>query len=120
MYFLFDIGASKTRVAISPDGHQIDPVQSYKTPRNFKSGMAKMRDAARGLSGGRKIQYACGGVAGLLNPKKAALLRRTNLSAWAGKPLRQSLEAACMTKVLLENDAALAGLGEGVQRAARG
>ncbi|HYA32141.1 MAG TPA: ROK family protein, partial [Thermodesulfovibrionales bacterium] len=68
--------------------------------------------AAQELSAGQKIRAAAGGVAGPLDREKTRLVRSPHVSGWIGKPLKEELQRILGAPVYLENDAAMAGLGE--------
>ena len=50
-YILFDIGGTNTRVTVSEDLKSFEKPVKFKTPVNFKEGMDKMVEAAKGLKG---------------------------------------------------------------------
>ena len=114
MYLLFDIGGTKTRVALSADLKKIGASEVILTPENFQDGIAVLKKAALKMISGKKIKAICGGIAGLLNKNKTKLMYAHNLRGWMKKPLKAELEKVIGASVYLENDADLAGLGEAV------
>ncbi len=112
MYLLFDIGGTNLRLAMSPDLKKSGLIKKLLTPQNFREGMGLLAKTAKELSRGKKIRLAAGGFPGPLNKSKSIPLRAPNLPNWAGKPLKAELQRALQCPVFLENDAALAGLGE--------
>lgn len=92
------------------------------TAGEFFAAMANMRSAALSLVSKReKITEAAGGVAGVLDTQKERLVCAPHLPAWNGKPLKKELQKAFdVAPVALENDTALAGLGEAVYGAGKG
>lgn len=112
MYIFFDIGGTKTRVAFSHDGAVLGEPKVFPTPQEFSKGIDQLRKAAHELSAGQKIRAAAGGVAGPLDKEKARLVRSPHVSGWIGKPLKEDLQQILGAPVYLENDAAMAGLGE--------
>lgn len=123
MYLLFDIGGTKMRLAVSRDGKTLGAPIIVSTPEKFFEGMQLFKEITIGLiraNKADKVKAVAGGVAGPLDSKKTKLLRAPNLSGWVGKPLAQELKKMFKAPVHLENDAALAGLGEGVYGAGRG
>ena len=119
MKLLFDIGGTKTRVAVSDDGEIIAEPVIIPTPPDFDELMRSFETAARSLLGGAKPDRVAGGIAGPLNREKSALANASQ-SNWVAHPLKQTLEEMFGAPVLLENDAALAGLGEAQYGAGRG
>lgn len=120
MFLLFDIGGTKTRIAISRDRKKFEKPRIIATPRKFEDGLAAIGIMARELALGEKIEAAAGGIAGTFDKAKTVSVRSPHLPDWAGKPLKKELETALGAPVILENDAALAGLGEAMAGAGRG
>jgi predicted NBD/HSP70 family sugar kinase len=120
MHFLFDIGGTKTRLAVSSDGESVENATSFLTPPTFDEGMKAIEKSLQTLSVAGKITGAAGGVAGILDAGKSWLFYSPHLSDWEKKPLKDTLEKIIGASVVLENDAALAGLGEAVVGAGKG
>jgi predicted NBD/HSP70 family sugar kinase len=112
MYVLFDIGGTKTRVAASKDGINIDSPEVFATPELFEEGVEKLVFAIKKLSGSVKPIAIAGGIAGPFDQKTSALRGSPNLKEWVGKPLKAKLEASFGVPIYIENDSALCGLGE--------
>lgn len=110
-YVLFDIGGTNTRVTVSEDLRSFEKPVKFKTPINFKEGMEKMVDAAKGLAKGR-IRGAAGAVRGMLSEDRRSIAHDNVLAKWVEEPICDTLAKRLDTKVIIENDAALAGLGE--------
>ena len=120
MYLVFDIGATKMRLATSKDGQTISEPRILATPASFEEGIALFEKTAREISNGEKITTACGGIAGPLDQEKKKFYVNQAIPDWSQKPLKDSLEEVLQTSVRLENDAALGGLGEAVSGAGVG
>lgn len=118
-YILFDIGGTNTRVAVTEDLKKFDEPVKFKTPVSFKEGMEKIADTAKELAKG-EIRAMAGGVRGLLTESRDMIADDRVLTKWIEEPLKETLEKKLKTKVILENDAALAGLGEAVYGAGKG
>ncbi len=110
-YILFDIGGTNTRVAVSEDLKSFAKPIKFKTPINFKEGIDKIVEAAESLAK-TNIRGACGAVRGMLSEDRTYIAHDDVLSKWMEEPLAETLAKKLNTKVCLENDAALAGLGE--------
>jgi predicted NBD/HSP70 family sugar kinase len=119
-YVLFDIGGTKTRIAISEDLQTLTNVTSFKTPVAFADGIKKIAETIASLTDISKVQGIAGGIRGLLNEEKTGIHNDSTLSKWAGKSLVAELQKICDVPVFLENDAAIAGLGEAVFGAGKG
>ncbi len=112
MYALFDIGGTKTRVAISRDLSKIDAIEKFDTSPVYSAGVEVICAAVRKLIGEAQLLGIAGGIRGRLMDGRAGLLKDDVLTDWQEKPLKKDLESALGVPVVLENDAALAGLGE--------
>lgn len=107
------------RLAISRDGKRIGKTKIVQTPRDFLQGVKLFSEIAYGLAGGRKIKIAVGGVAGVMDKERTKLVRGKHIN-WNNKPLKKEMERRIGAPVVIENDAALAGLGEAVYGAGKG
>lgn len=120
MFLLFDIGGTKTRVAVS-DGRRITKSINAFTPKSFKKGIALLKKNALELSGGKKFRAIAGALAGSFDRKKDRIIGGgSNIKEWVGKPVKNILERTFGAPVYLENDAALAGLAESLRGAGKG
>lgn len=120
MYFLFDIGGTNMRLAISSDHGKVSKSVSFPTPQKFEDGISMLIGKMKELANGEEITGAAGGIAGILDSGKSWLFYSPHLPDWEKKPLKDTLEKSIGLHVILENDAALAGLGEAVSGAGRG
>jgi predicted NBD/HSP70 family sugar kinase len=118
-YVLFDIGGTKTRVALSSDLKTLDKTDHFKTPASFDDGVKKIIATIEKLSKEKPIAIA-GGIRGPLNEEKTGIVNDTTLSKWIGKSLVGELKKHFNVPVFLENDAAMAGVGEAVFGAGQG
>ena len=114
MFLLFDIGGTHTRFTTSQDGKEIGEVTLISTFKNFEEGILRLEKFADEETKGEKIIAAAGGIAGSLDHEKTMLVGSPHIPGWTGKPLKKALEDIMNAPVFLENDAALAGLGEAV------
>ncbi len=113
-YIVFDIGGTKTRVASSDDLQSFSEVKSFKTPQDFSKWSNEFSKAIRALSKDDEIYGMAGGVRGVLDEEHGRIVHDSVLTAWENKPLLKKLEEISKTTVFLENDSAVAGLGEAV------
>jgi predicted NBD/HSP70 family sugar kinase len=119
-YVLFDIGGTKTRVAITEDLEKFVDLKSFPTPKTFKAGIEAIKNAVEELNPKKPIKGICGGVRGLLNEDKTGIDNDAILSGWANGAITTELHKHFKAPVWLENDTALAGLGEAVFGAGKG
>ena len=118
MFLLFDIGGTKTRLSISRDGNNFIPPEIYDTPSDFDAGINLIANYLKKQDIG--IQKVGGAIAGVFNKTKEMLIYSPNLPDWIGKNLRRALVNVAGTEnIILENDAALNGLGEAVYGAGK-
>jgi predicted NBD/HSP70 family sugar kinase len=111
-YVVFDIGGTKTRVALTEDLETLSEIKSFATPLSFKKGVEAIIKAVDGFKPKTKIQMLAGGIRGRLNDSKSGIDNDGVLSAWAGEALTEELAKKLGVPCILENDTALAGLGE--------
>lgn len=119
-YVLFDIGGTKTRVAVSDDLESFGSVETFKTPVSFADGMLKLFQTIDRLSDDVPTAIA-GGIRGLVNEEKTGIDNDAVLKKWAGKSIADEVEQRYGgIPFFLENDAAIAGVGEAVFGAGKG
>jgi glucokinase len=107
MFLLGDVGGTKTRIALSKNLKNIDEIFVFETKEKYKD-FLKVIEKFRG----RKISEACFGFAGNFDKKKEKLIYAPNLKDYEGRNIKKDLGRILKCKVILENDAVLAGLGE--------
>lgn len=112
-YVVFDIGGTKTRIATSDDLQEFTEVKSYKTPPTFKAGMKKFIETVSTLTD--EVTAMAGGIRGRLSEDKTGIENDGKLTKWAGESVVGYLQKQYGDiAVFLENDAAIAGVGEAV------
>lgn len=107
MFLLFDIGGTKTRMALAKDGRTFSQPEIFATPSRLQEALPVFKRLAQ-----LKIKTVVGGIAGLLDKNKTQLARGPHLKGWEGQPLKPELQKIFKAKIYLENDTALVGLGE--------
>ncbi|MEK7610701.1 MAG: ROK family protein [Patescibacteria group bacterium] len=112
MYLVFDIGGTNTRLAASDDGQTFGSPLILPTPKLFAEAMVSLQAAAATLTANRPLTAAAGGISGTLAPDRRTLVHATHLPDWVKQPLAAGLVAALGGPVVIENDAAVVGLGE--------
>ncbi len=115
MYLLFDIGGTKIRLTTS-DGKTINSPQVSPTPINYQDGLKIFRNFIKD----KKVTAVSGGIPGPLDHQKTKLEDSPQLPNWINKPLKIDLSKIIKAPVFLENDAALAGLGEAIRGGGKG
>jgi glucokinase len=117
-----DLGGTQARVAVARSDGRIMAVRKVHTaelggPEPFVRWAAETLDRLRGREKVRAIGI---GSPGPIDTRRGVLVNPPNLKGWRNVPLQDLLAEATGAKVLLENDANLAGLGEFHQGAGRG
>ncbi len=118
-FALYDIGGTKTRIAISRDGINFEEPQIINTPKDYREGIDKIAHITKELAQG-EITAAGGGIAGVLSKDRSLFLEGPHLLGWGGRAIPKLLSDALECPVYLENDTAIVGLGEAHNGAGRG
>lgn len=115
MHILFDIGATKTRIALA-DAHKdhFELPLVYHTPEVYEDGIRMFNESVDSLSGGALIESMVGGIAGPWDSDFGVIKNSGNLKDWDDKPLAKDIGRDGTISVYIDNDAAMAGLGESV------
>lgn len=112
MYIVFDIGGTKTRIASSQDLHSFSEPRIFPTVKNFTDGLRIFSQIIRELTNGEKIESCAGGIAGLVEKNTGKIFQTPNLPDWSGQELGKILGEDLVAPIFIENDTAMAGLGE--------
>lgn len=112
MFAYFDIGGTKTRVAVSRDGVSFTEPVKFETPGDFDAGMRAIGDAVVHLADGEPIIAAGGGIAGPVNRERTMLVNSPNLHGWVLESITSALGERLKAPIYLDNDSAVVGLGE--------
>jgi glucokinase len=110
MELVFDMGGSKTRVALVSEG-VLGPVTRIDTDRSA-TGFAKFLGVLQELVGDGKVRAIAGSMPGHLEGKDGRLTLALNLPEWANLPVRSRLEELFECPVYIMNDVEMGGLGE--------
>jgi predicted NBD/HSP70 family sugar kinase len=111
MYILIDIGGTKTRVAVTEHREAfLEPVV-FPTPQDFNEWFILLKDTAKTLLQGRKVNGLVAGLPGTFTDE-GVIIVTPNLVHWENVSLQQHLSDYFSCPVLLRNDTALVGLGE--------
>ena len=111
-FILFDIGGTKTRVAVSSDGTTLAEVVSFHTPIDPNEGVKKIIETIAAFNLPSEVSIISGGIRGVLSEERVGIVHDDVLDGWVGFDVTAALQKSYDVPVHLENDAALAGLGE--------
>jgi len=114
MYLVFDVGGTRSQIARSLDGETLLDIVRFPTPAKPAGFISKIVDYSNKYP---SVTAVAGGVRGILNEEKSEIHHDHILTAWQHTPLVSDLNETLGVPVMLENDAALAGLGEAVSGA---
>lgn len=117
-----DLGGTQARVAVARSDGRITAIRKVHTaelegPDAFVEWVG---DALDRLRGRERVRALAIGSPGPIDLARGVLVNPPNLRGWRNVPLRDRLATVTGAKVLLENDANLAGLGEFHQGAGKG
>lgn len=112
MFVLFDIGGTKTRLAISRDLCSFETPVKFDTAPQFYDSIRTIKEHIQEMSKGEEITAIGGGVRGPLDKEKTTIISETHLSDWVDKPIQKTLGDIAGAPAYMENDAAIAALGE--------
>lgn len=112
MYISIDVGATNIGIAGSDSlkKPKLDFFAKIDIQDDYSKDLENITGEFKHIS---NLQGVTLGVPGILNEAKTQA-RTLNLKSWFGKNLKEDLESRLGCKVILENDAALAALGEGM------
>ena len=102
---IFDIGATKTRVAYSVDGEIFEEPLVFETPKDYEHGLKFFIEKAKAVVKGREIKKIVGGI---------------SRSIWPDNDFKTDLGKVFQAQIYIENDAAMVGLGEANWGAGKG
>lgn len=118
-FLLVDIGGTNIRVAVASDYETVGEVEKFSTPDTPEATLARIQELAAELCGYIAVEAVAVGVRGQLHEDKRSLQHDSALRAWIDYPLADNLAEIYNCPVYLENDTALAGLGEANYGAAK-
>lgn len=118
MFLSIDIGGTSTRIAFSKDGKKIEKQVKYDTPKKYDDGLDLLQENIEKLTH-HKPKAVSVAFASPIDYERGILIKPPNLPGYKGHSIRKELEIRLHTKVYLENDGALGGLGEASKRKAK-
>ena len=113
-----DLGGTNLRIAaVSDDGKMLEKVTTGTEVQKGRDHVIReMCDAIQSLTtkhqGSGNLAGIGIGVPGFIDMDTGTIMRSPNLQDWANFPVRQEIEKRLNTKVILENDANAAAMGE--------
>ena len=116
MYIAIDIGGTNVRITSSKSIEQpfLGDSRRFGVRNDYGEVLRLIVQGISDLAGNQPIMGIGCCFAGTLNQSKDTILAAPNISDWVGRPLAQDLKSEFHCKVVMENDAACAALGEAV------
>jgi len=115
MYVSIDIGGTKTRIASSKNLRDLYKVKKFPSSWNLKEEKQNILRGIDEVSDGKSVKCICIGVPGRVDYLSEKFFKLPNYSVLNDFPFDFLVGGKYSnTKLLVENDAALAGLGEAV------
>lgn len=111
MYLAIDIGGTKTLLAVFDEQGALKTTFRIETPKDYPEFIKSIADTVKDNLSNYSFKYCCCAVPGLLDRKKGVVFALGNLP-WRDKPIRDDISTAVGVRVIIENDARLAGLAE--------
>lgn len=109
-WIVFDAGGTNLRVAVASGG-RLKHFRTLPTPKSWSATRAVFSEIKKSI-GPEKVTSVVGGLPGLINQRTQILLDAPNLKGWQKQSITKDLKKIFKAPIMLENDAALAGLGE--------
>lgn len=106
-YILFDIGGTKMRVAYSANGESFEEPKVVPTPKNYEEGKQAFLNLIEECQAERPVDFVVGGMS-------------RSVVSLPFEQFKSDLIQIFGEKFLVENDAAMVGLGEAVFGAGKG
>jgi glucokinase len=117
-YLAIDFGGTKNScAAFLPDergAYRLDTVERHASPRDRDAeyDYATMLDLARKVLGGRTPEAVGVSFGGPVRASEGLVVLSHHVAGWENAPLRARLENEFQTRVVMDNDANVAALGE--------
>ncbi len=114
MFISIETGGTNTRVATSKNLKDIKDYRIFSTRKNFNLGIKKITNTVEEMTLQSQIKGFAFGLHGIIDTKKNKLIKSPHLKEWTNKPIFELLSKKFKCPVFIQNDTALAGLGEAV------
>jgi len=120
MYISIDLGGTKTRIAFSKDLHSLDSVEKFSTLKNLDSQKEKIKDVISQMGSHESITAVSFGIPGTFDISAKKFLKVPNYKWLENIDFNYFSDLFDLdTKLYVNNDAALACLGEAVHGAGK-
>lgn len=118
--FLFDIGGTNMRFAVTEDCIECTEPKVIETPETYEESLDLIEQAKQELAGEREITAAVGGIAGTFDKDRHTLHFSPNNPDWVDQPVRDHIAERVGARTFVDNDTAVIALGEAAYGAGKG
>ncbi len=116
MNLVLDIGGTTIKFACFKSLKDLRKnFKKIPTPQDYMSFLDFIKNEFQNF----QFKKICIGFAGMIDKEKGKIIKAPNISNYENKSVKQDLEKIFNCKIYLENDAALAGLGESIYGAGK-
>lgn len=115
MYISIDLGGTNTRVASSKDLKEIYKIERFATVPDIEGLRKLVHQTITRIIDGEEVKYICVGVPGTLDRYERKVLRIPRISGVQNMPFEEFFGVGKGANLIVENDAALAGLAEAIR-----
>lgn len=112
MYISIDLGGTSTRIASSKDLKTFYKVEKFHTASDLKTERQLVNDAIQKVVDGEDVEYICIGVPGFVDRYERRFGNIVNFPELSGVKYGDFFLLGDTENIIVENDAALAGLAE--------
>jgi glucokinase len=120
MYVAIDVGGTNIRIASFDSSNNLLKKELFKVEQDFDSAMQKIVETIKDISQGERIEGIGAALPGTVDIEKGYIEDSSNLPGWNKKPFVEVLQKEFDTKVEIENDVAVAAMGEAEYGSAKG
>ena len=115
MYISIDLGGTNTRVASSKDLKEIYKIERFATVPDIEELRKAVHQAISKVIDGEEVEYVCIGVPGVIDRYGRKVVRIPRIDGVKNMSFEEFFGVEEGTKLIVENDAAVAALGEAVR-----
>ncbi len=112
MKVALDIGGTNLRAGLFSDDQRLVAKHVESTPENYRDGLQRICSLTNEFHTKGNIEGVAVAIAGVLDRQKGKMLVNPNLMGWNNVSIGPDIAKKTGVRVVLENDAVAAGLGE--------
>lgn len=112
MYLAIDLGGTKTLICLLDNEGVVKNSIKFPTPQDYNQFLDELSSVVSSMLNGVQIDSACMAIPGTVDRESGFILRLGNLSWHENINIREDVQSRLGIRLILENDANLAGLSE--------